>query len=852
MWSPSSSREGAIVIFGVLAGKMFGTDSLDKQQAWTKMNLFPLLTYFIFIIGRYFAYSILEIESGLSALVLHRGKLQYASPLNKRYGNTSVGAAMKRIGRIVCLVGFLAIIGAVPGMAQVYNGFTFEDHTTFYIYRNNTYSAYYLWNTADSKWYESRAYSTDPATYYYLGTSALGNPVTDHALFPGDGASNYTDGTSTWLYQWNNAGLGYWTYASLGLNLYDYEYASGQWAHQGVYGGWQPLGPIGLSASFLGDGGLHVLDTSWGYQFAAGFGYWAYDVIAHPLFDYNYATGQWKHKAQMSEAWNALGPASLAASFLGDGSLHPLDTSWIYQFDSAGTGGYGYWKYTGIPYGPIGTLFSYDYGNGIWSHQGGSGGWQSLGPIHSDSAFWGDGASHAIDTNWSYQFAGGTGYWTKVGWTFPMFGYIYVESHWLDQGPTGGWQPLGTWGKSARFMGDQAYHDAGGGWGYWFYEDHAYWYDTDLSRYQFDYNYVTGQWKHQGAYGGWQFLGPSGLSAAFLGDKRWHVLDANWKYWCQGEFGYWAYTGVTLPVFHYDYGTGQWQHHDYGATLWWYPDVSGGWRNLGSAGRSAAFIGDGSWQDLGSGWSYQFGGGFGAWKNASLNLIQFAYDYSPGQWYDQGKNGGWSTLGAAELSAWFLGDGSVRSLGNNWNYQYGGSGFATFTDALLNWTVFAYDYSGGQWYDQGKNGGWSTLGAAELSAWFLGDGSVRSLGNNWNYQYGGGFGTWINAPLNLMQFAYDYNTGQWYDEGLYGGWATLGSAWLSSWFVGDGTWHGLGTLGDGHWYYQFTPTGNWGSFMNPWEGRAYIYDYDAGQMYYWNNGTWTPTGPNHYPPIFGG
>jgi len=55
----------AFIIFGVLAGKMFGTDSPDRQQPWTEMNLFLVLTTTLFfIIGRYFAYSILEIESG--------------------------------------------------------------------------------------------------------------------------------------------------------------------------------------------------------------------------------------------------------------------------------------------------------------------------------------------------------------------------------------------------------------------------------------------------------------------------------------------------------------------------------------------------------------------------------------------------------------------------------------------------------------------------------------------------------------------------------------------------------------------------------------------------------------------
>jgi hypothetical protein len=55
----------AFIIFGILAGKIFGTDSPDKEQAWTKMNLFPVLTITLFyIIGRYFAYSILKMESG--------------------------------------------------------------------------------------------------------------------------------------------------------------------------------------------------------------------------------------------------------------------------------------------------------------------------------------------------------------------------------------------------------------------------------------------------------------------------------------------------------------------------------------------------------------------------------------------------------------------------------------------------------------------------------------------------------------------------------------------------------------------------------------------------------------------
>jgi hypothetical protein len=55
----------AFIIFGVLAGKTFGTDSPDKHEVRGKTNLLTVLTITIFyIIGRYFAYSILKIESG--------------------------------------------------------------------------------------------------------------------------------------------------------------------------------------------------------------------------------------------------------------------------------------------------------------------------------------------------------------------------------------------------------------------------------------------------------------------------------------------------------------------------------------------------------------------------------------------------------------------------------------------------------------------------------------------------------------------------------------------------------------------------------------------------------------------
>jgi hypothetical protein len=55
----------AFIIFGILAGRMFGTDSSDKQQTSTRSELFPVLSITLFyVVGRYLAYSIFGIESG--------------------------------------------------------------------------------------------------------------------------------------------------------------------------------------------------------------------------------------------------------------------------------------------------------------------------------------------------------------------------------------------------------------------------------------------------------------------------------------------------------------------------------------------------------------------------------------------------------------------------------------------------------------------------------------------------------------------------------------------------------------------------------------------------------------------
>jgi hypothetical protein len=776
-------------------------------------------------------------------------------------GKLSRRRAMKT--RTVATAVFVCVMMLASGGAPtlVRAAYWSMDYGTYVLYGQDSTHTYFKQYT-DNHWETSNSASDGFAYMGRLDSSAL--------LFDGYW-HQFLDTTSnglTWSFRSLTGERGTWHSMDLSLDLYEYAYGTGQWWNQGRYGGEAILTGISASAAFVGDGASHDAQTGWSYHLDAS--RWAfYGSTFWDMFGYNYDTGQWYHKSVW--AWgntvNPLGPSGLSATFVGDTNWHTLDSTWSYRFDPSSfdsVGVYlGYWKNTALNL----EQFMYIYGTGRWFVSNGivnpptdpnspwtGGVWSQLSENGTSSAFMGDGQRHYLNGygySWAFQLdSSGFGVYYNATLDREMFRFDFAVGQWWHNSEVSDsqakWNLLGAPGLSAQFMGDSRTHNLGNNWSYrldWA-DGLAFWRNTSLNLWQYGYSYTSRQWYDTGIFGGWQTLGNSGLSTAFVGDGNWHDLGNNWYYQCGGgNFGVWMNASLGLMQFAYDYNTGQWYHEG----------LYGGWATLGSTKLSAWFVGDGNRHDLANNWYYQCGGGnFGVWMNASLGLMQFAYDYGTGQWYHEGFYRGWATLGSTKVSAWFVGDGNRHDLADNWYYQCGGGNFGVWTNASLGLMQFAYDYNTGQWYDEGLYGGWATLGSPNLSPWFMGDGNWHVLADNWYYQYAGGFGIWINAPLDLMQFAYDYNTGQWYDEGFYGGWATLGSTKLSSWFVGDGAWHGLGTLGDGHWYFSYTPASVWGSFMNPVEGKAYIYDYNAGQMYYWNSGTWTPTGPNQYPPILGG
>jgi hypothetical protein len=444
--------------------------------------------------------------------------------------------------------------------------------------------------------------------------------------------------------------------------------------------------------------------------------------------------------------------------------------------------------------------------------------------------------SHADGwTHW-WSESNNTMYWAYDGnW---RLAYRYGEGQWWDciqLGGTDNWNKLGSAGQSPDFLGNAAigqYLPVGNGWSYGYNttNDTGYWMNS-AGNFRFAYIYYSGQWWDQNL-NLWNQIGAASVSSQFIGDGQFHDLKNNWsyQYLTSNDTEYWATGGANRLA--YWYTEGRWSAFDY----------LGGEQVLSAKGLPSTLVGDGTWHDLGNNWLYMLGGGnFGVWKSPSLNLQQFAYDYTSGQWYDQGLYGGWATLGASGLTGAFVADGAWHDLGGNWLYLLGDGNYGIWKNSRLNSQQFAYNYGSGQWIDCGKDGTWQILSANGLSPNFVGDGAWHDLGNNWLYMCQiGVVGTWYSKILNLTQFWYDYQAGKWYHQGVYGGGQTLGEFFLSTGmpcgFLGDGNWHLVGRNG-----YQYPGSRYMSGFDYYTDYVYYKYDIESGlgQWYMLGNGTTT-------------
>jgi hypothetical protein len=278
-----------------------------------------------------------------------------------------------------------------------------------------------------------------------------------------------------------------------------------------------------------------------------------------------------------------------------------------------------------------------------------------------------------------------------------------------------------------------------------------------------------------------------------------------WVNWWNGANNtmYWMYNGNWRLA--YTYGAGQW----YDCTQLGGHD---NWSTLGSAGQSPDFLGNaaiGSYLPVGNGWRYGYDtrSDTGYWMNSAGNF-RFGYQYGSGQWWDQ-NFGQWNQIGASGVQSPFVGDGSLHDMKNAWSYEYLVSNDTGYWATGGNFRL-AYGYTGGVWFDNSDT--WRALSSTGVGSAFIGNAAIGAyyyMNNNWYYGYNvdQNIGYW-KASTGPFRFGYYYPGAIWYDQADTGGWATLGSAGLSSAFMGDGSVHNL-QYGWSYYYVLSQDTGYW-------------------------------------------
>jgi len=311
-----------------------------------------------------------------------------------------------------------------------------------------------------------------------------------------------------------------------------------------------------------------------------------------------------------------------------------------------------------------GTHNGFDYNlqrDGSWTYQAAQ--WDA-----SQNGYSYDATSGGTYHYESHQWVNGLGYdytsHSNGKWTYHTIGtgmssgdkaeYMADSTGWGDYTYT--WANGQTWHTDTAVAGQETFHVIDNIWSYEYVvsTDTGYWKKTSESNPLFSYNYNTAQWYDQGKTGGWETLGPVGITASFLGDGSSHRLDSTWLYDYSSSLdtGYWTRVGDTHAHFAYDYDTGQWDHGSDGA-----------WSTLGT-GLDATFVGDGAWHVVrwyGSAkafeYLYQANGGTvlpdasdrAFWKDNGT--LRFSYDYEGQQWYDTSSfnktvlGNDWSSLG---------------------------------------------------------------------------------------------------------------------------------------------------------------------------------------------------------------
>ncbi|MCA1961988.1 MAG: hypothetical protein LDL33_14485 [Desulfomonile sp.] len=495
----------------------------------------------------------------------------------------------------------------------------------------------YYWNTFENpkfryhltsrQWWHYASYGSG-----WYAVSALDRPST----FIGNGG--WHDLGNGFTYQYTTAyDVGY--FKDGGTYRFRYKYGPGQWENTANILSWQALGSAGLSAAFLGSGAWWNLGNGFTYQYTTAYDVGYFKTGGTYRFRYKYGTGQWESTGSPL-SWQALGNAGLSASFLGDQVWHNLGNGFWYRYLTGSDD--AYWSRDGTD---SGNRFHYWYGTGQWEHRGAFGDWNDLGAGERSASFIGTNVAKQLGNDWwyTYYYGSDNAYWTLTSDPdSSRFTYKYDTGQWRHRGYGGSWHNLGASERSALFVGNYVWHDLRDGWWYRYMLSEGEWSrDGTDAGHRLRYYYYSGLWCHFRDNIGWSINSSSNpMSSAFIGDGKYHDMgtigSTQWyfQYFRIPDASYWSLDGTDNgDRFTYFYSTGLWRHRG----------IYGGvYNNLGHAGISCWFVGDGMGHNLNNGYTYQWTAtNLGVWTVTSTGANAYRYEYDLGYWRQWNVWHGW-------------------------------------------------------------------------------------------------------------------------------------------------------------------------------------------------------------------
>jgi VCBS repeat-containing protein len=468
-----------------------------------------------------------------------------------------------------------------------------------------------------------------------------------------------------------------------------------------------------------------------------------------------------------------------------DGEWHDLDdgTRFIYNYWGQGC---GYWWL-----GDDDTGIAYDYSVGEWwAEEGGT--WTLVSDGGGSTDLFYDGAWIDLYNDQWFQFLSDRygSFWSEKGGFEAYFRYDFDTGQWdrdadNDYTTPGDWVLFGFPDAPHYFVYDGPWYELPDS--YWFqYQEDGYgywWYDNGGSVHYFAYGYQDNDWwwdqDGQLGTGDWQRIYDPNSGDNFIFDGDLHTLDDGADYYFSGGAGYWAPDGS--GQFAYEYQTGQ----------WWWSDGSD-WYALGDAGADSSPIYDGAWHTLASGLDYKYETGSHYWVDVDTG--GFRFEIGSETWlYDLNDNPtdpNWlefRPLGdMTDADAEFL-------YGGDWHLNDDGSWLQMEAGLVMRWysddegfiSEFQYEYVTEDWFisttGDWQNPIWNPFDAPLSSGDYIYDGALHQLPDDLQYRYhDGNWGDWLYDGANgLERYAYEHDTGQWWEEDGTG-WVTYGDPYQYS------------------------------------------------------------------------